>query len=79
MADGDLFTGKINDLKADEAIFIIGGAIALGRADELSRLMAIGKRFRRFTFTLLEIDSQLADRGLEGFVELFCRCAADHP
>lgn len=45
--------------------------------EELLRLMAIGRSFPRFTFVLLEVDSQLAEGRLFEFHELFRRCAAE--
>lgn len=43
--------------------------------DELARLMQIGTRFPAFSFTLLEVDTQLAGGRLEEFRELFRECA----
>jgi hypothetical protein len=42
---------------------------------ELSRLMALGKRFPAFSFTLLEVDTKLGGDLLFEFHEAFRRCA----
>jgi hypothetical protein len=42
---------------------------------ELLRLMELGKRFRAFSFTLLEVDSRLGGDVLFEFHETFRRCA----
>jgi hypothetical protein len=42
---------------------------------ELQRLMGLGKRFREFSFTLLEIDTQLGGDLIFDFHETFRQCA----
>ena len=42
---------------------------------ELQRLMGLGKRFPAFSFTLLEIDTQLGGDLIFDFHETFRQCA----
>lgn len=50
---------------------------AADMAEELTRLMIIGRRFRRFSFTMLEMDTRLDGDPIHMFYETFQRCARD--
>jgi hypothetical protein len=44
---------------------------------ELQRLMEIGKQFRRFSFTCLEMDEKLDGEAMVAFYETFRQCASE--
>ena len=44
--------------------------------EELRRLMQLGRRFRAFSFTLLEVDAKLGEDLIFAFHDTFQQCAA---
>jgi hypothetical protein len=44
--------------------------------EELLRLMTVGRAFRSFSFTILEIDQKLAGQRIFEFYDLFRQCAS---
>jgi uroporphyrinogen-III decarboxylase len=45
--------------------------------EELTRLMTVGKRFPRFSFTMLEMDTRLDGAPIHMFYDAFRRCARE--
>jgi hypothetical protein len=45
--------------------------------EELLRLMQAGRRFRAFSFTLLEVDAKLGEDLIFAFCDTFQQCARD--